>query len=101
MPFLKINPQDFPLHIFAAIGEDVEFAVELPTSRWIPRVGERLILPLRDEENNIDYEWGFIVKEVIYDFVDQVVEVFCDLSEDTCKLDCQQTARQGIEFVDP
>ncbi|HYX17487.1 MAG TPA: hypothetical protein VE944_24650 [Nostoc sp.] len=83
-PFLHINPQDFPLHILVGSGfsDDMEFAVDLPTSRWIPRIGETLILPMRNEESNIDYQWGFIVKDVVYDFVAKTVTVYCDFPAD-------------------
>jgi len=84
IPCLQINPQDFPLQIIVgnSCADEMELAVDLPTSRWIPRIGETLVLPIRDEEGDIDYEWGFVVKDVIYDFVNKTVSVYCDFPAD-------------------
>jgi hypothetical protein len=80
-PFpLKLNPQNFPLHIYLCLGEEPTLVVDLPNSRWIPRVGETIILPI-EEAFYGESHWGFLVNEVNYDFVLQVNEVSCIFHE--------------------
>jgi hypothetical protein len=84
MPFLHVNPQDFALHIFVELSEnsEAEFVVELPTSRWIPRIGETLIFPMKFEEQSVTWEQGFVVKDVTYDFIRKTVVVDCEIPKE-------------------
>ena len=53
---------------------------EFPDSRWLPRIGETLVLPIIDEASEFKncHRWHkFKVVDIIYDFKKQNIRVWC------------------------
>lgn len=71
------NPTEFPLYIYQGIGDDKDMRLitKFPNSLWVPRMGERLVLP--KGERSRATEWFLVTVElVVHDLVGQVVNVF-------------------------
>ncbi|MBX9257895.1 hypothetical protein H1Q63_28895 [Desmonostoc muscorum CCALA 125] len=75
-PFVTPNPQDFMLRIVWSVDASSKMVAELSNARWLPRIGETLILPV-DETGRPNSWRKFKVLDVVYDFQNQIVRVLC------------------------
>jgi hypothetical protein len=74
-PFVTPNPQDFKLRVVWSVDASSKMVAEFSSCKWLPRIGETLVLPI-DETRKSNWR-KFKVFDVVYDFQDQVVRVFC------------------------
>ncbi|MEA5618465.1 hypothetical protein VB711_11545 [Cronbergia sp. UHCC 0137] len=81
LPTGKDNPTYFPLRIFLReyIGETKKLTilVTLPNSIWIPRVGEKLVLPRLHHFSGTPSQ-VLKVEDVFYRFDDAAVCIICE-----------------------
>ncbi|QLE47800.1 hypothetical protein FD724_06555 [Nostoc sp. C057] len=75
-PFVTPNPQDFKLRIVWSIDSVTKMVAEFSNCKWLPRIGETLVLPI-DETRKPDSWRKFKVFDVVYDFQNQTVRVLC------------------------
>lgn len=75
-PFLTPNPQDFKLRIVWSVDAVSKMAAEFSSCKWLPRIGETLVLPI-DETHKSNSWRKFKVFDVVYDFQHQTVRVLC------------------------
>ena len=73
------NPSDFPLHIYIGKGEDKDMRIvaKIPNSVWIPRIEERLVVPVFNNENKIVASYLLKVELVVHDLAGCIVNIFC------------------------
>ncbi|MDJ0615378.1 MAG: hypothetical protein QNJ63_01320 [Calothrix sp. MO_192.B10] len=78
-PLINKNPQDFKLRIVWGFEGNSKMVVEFPNSRWIPQVGEIMILPIDKVNKSIYNEnWHkFKIETIAYDFQNQITRVIC------------------------
>ena len=74
-PLETTNPQDFKLRIYWIVGfKNKRMVAEFHDCKWLPRIGETLVLPIKEEGKS----WHkFKVVDVVYDFQRQTVRVWC------------------------
>ncbi len=79
-PFETVNPQDFKLSVCWSTSTKITadtMTAEFSDCRWLPRIGEILVLPI--DESGSHHVWHrFKVITVVYDFQKQRVRVWCD-----------------------
>lgn len=75
-PFLTPNPQEFKLRIVWSADGSTKMAAEFSSCKWLPRIGETLVLPI-DETRKPNSWRKFKVFDVVYDFQNQTVRVLC------------------------
>ncbi|ACC83779.1 hypothetical protein [Nostoc punctiforme] len=75
-PFSTSNPQDFKLRIVWSVDTVSKMVAELSNCKWLPRIGETLILPI--DETRKPSSWRkFKVFDIVYDFQNQTTKVLC------------------------
>ena len=76
----KDSPRDFLLRIFVRDDEStkLQLIAKLPNSKWVPRIGEKLIIPILDKFSKMVGSRKLIVKDVTYDLVDDGVYIVCE-----------------------
>ncbi|MBN3875274.1 hypothetical protein [Nostoc sp. JL23] len=76
-PFLTPNPQEFKLRIVWSADGSTKMVAEFSSCKWLPRIGETLVLPIIDEPHKPDSWRKFKVFDIVYDFQNQIVRVLC------------------------
>lgn len=78
-PFTTTNPLEFKLRLVWGHEAGRKLVAEFSDCRWLPRAGEALVLPIDEADaNNRCHDWHwFKVKNLLYDFENQVVCVVC------------------------
>jgi hypothetical protein len=76
----KDSPRDFLLRIFVRDDEStkLQLIAKLPNSKCVPRIGEKLIIPILDKFSKTVGSRKLIVKDVTYDIVDDGVYIGCE-----------------------
>jgi hypothetical protein len=77
-PFLTPNPQEFKLRVVWSIDSVTKMVAEFSNCKWLPRIGETLVLPI-DEKRQSNSWRKFKVFDVVYDFHSSTTRVLCSL----------------------
>lgn len=76
-PYVTPNPLDFKLRLVWSIDGTCKMVAEFFDSKWLPRTGETLVLPVEEKANSCRSWHKFKVIDVVYDFQNQVTRVLC------------------------
>jgi hypothetical protein len=73
------NPKNFKLRIVWGFEINEKFYFEYSNSSWVPRVGEVMLLPLKEDACSWQekYWHKFFVEVVAYDFQNPTTRVIC------------------------
>jgi hypothetical protein len=50
--FITNNPQDFKLCLMWLVGTSKKMVAEFSSCRWLPRIGEKLVLPVGEADED-------------------------------------------------